>query len=236
MESAEGIVPEGDKVPTGVFVLPPCYLNRDLFNGESSFNVHEKERKVILSEDKEVRRKNLAEDVAAVMGVLETSLSLNDEAASSHASLDAAYAKIQKLKAKNEKLKCDILNHESRFEAQVRLLKDLNELRPQLEAATKENDRLVARTKELEGITAPDEDETDAEKGMASRAEFITRIQVLEQDVIDTLGYGFNTVVEQLKILNPGVEMVVEGAGLFNQVINGKYFYPPDSSDGEDEA
>ncbi|CAI8589888.1 unnamed protein product [Vicia faba] len=71
------------------------------------------------------------------MRMLETTLSLNDEATSSQVSLDVAYAKIQKLKAKNEKLKCDIFNHESRFEAQVRLLKDLNELRPQLEALLK---------------------------------------------------------------------------------------------------
>ena len=119
MEDVEGVVPEGDKVPVGVFVLPPCYLNRDLFSGERSLGMHEEEREEISSEDKEVRRKNLAEDVAVVMRMLETTLSLNDEAANSHASLDAAYAKIQKLKAKNEKLKCGILNHESKFDAQV---------------------------------------------------------------------------------------------------------------------
>ena len=52
---------------------------------------------------------------------------------------------------------------------------------------------------------------------------------------MDTLNYGFNTAVEQLRILNPGVELVVEGASLFNQVIDGKIFYPPKNSDGEDE-
>ena len=54
---------------------------------------------------------------------------------------------------------------------------------------TKENERLVARTKELEGTTVPDEEETDAEKGMASRAKLIVCIRVLEQDVMDTLSY-----------------------------------------------
>ena len=53
--------------------------------------------------------------------------------------------------------------------------------------------------------------------------------------MIDTLGYGFNVVVEQLKILNPGVELVVEGAGPFNQVVNENILYPPDDSDGEDQ-
>ena len=63
---------------------------------------------------------------------------------------------------------------------------------------------------------------------------------MLEQDVIDTLSYNFNTAVKQLKILNPGVELVVEGAGPFNQVVDGNIFYPRDDdpveeSDGEDE-
>ena len=110
-----------------------------------------KEREAILTEDKKIHWNHLAKDVAAVMRVLEMALLLNDDSSSAQASLDTAEAKIHKLKVKNEKLKGDILNHESRFEAQVQLLKDLNELRPQLETATRENERLVARNLELEG-------------------------------------------------------------------------------------
>ena len=104
----------------------------------------------------------------------------------------------------------------------------------------KENECLVAKINELEGIVSLDEEETDAEKAMVTTGDLIVCIQVLEQDVMDTLGYGFNTVVEQLKILNPGAELVVEGARLFNQVVNGIIFYPLDDSpardsDGEDE-
>ena len=39
--SAAGVTPEGDKVSAGVFVFPPCYLNRDLFSEESSLGVRE---------------------------------------------------------------------------------------------------------------------------------------------------------------------------------------------------
>ena len=39
--------------------------------------------------------------------------------------------------------------------------------------------------------------------------------------------------VAQLRILNPGVEIVVEGVGPFNQVIDGKIFCPPENSDGK---
>ena len=85
------------------------------------------------------------------MRVLETTLTLNDEVTGSQASLDKAYAKINKLKGVSENLKGDILNHETKFEDQVQLLKDLNKLRPQLDAATKENECVVSRIKELEG-------------------------------------------------------------------------------------
>ena len=53
------------------------------------------------------------------MRVLETTLTLNDEVTGSQAALDKAYAKINKLKGANEKLKGDILNHETKFEAQI---------------------------------------------------------------------------------------------------------------------
>ena len=86
----------------------------------------------------------------------------------------------------------------------------------------------------------PAEEETEAEKAIVTRGDLIRRIRVLEQDVVDTLSYGFNTAMEQIKILNLGVELVVEGARPFNQVVNGKIFYPPadspeEGSDGEDE-
>ena len=84
------------------------------------------------------------------------------------------------------------------------------------------------------------DEETNIEKALITKRYLIVRSRVLEQDVMDTLSYGFNTAVEQLKILNPEVELMVEGVGPFNQVVDGKIFYPPDDSpeeesDGEDE-
>ena len=71
-------------------------------------------------------------------------MTLNDEVAGSQAALDKVYAQIQNLKGISEKLKGDILNHETKYKARVQLLKYLNELRPQLEAVTKENERLAS--------------------------------------------------------------------------------------------
>ena len=62
----------------------------------------------------------------------------------------------------------------------------------------------------------------------------IAQNRVLEQDFMDTLNYGFNTTVEQLKIINRGVEFVIEGVGPFNQVVDGKMIYPPDDHSEEE--
>ena len=75
-------------------MLPPCYLNRDIFSEESSPGLHEEEREAIFSEDKETPRKNFSEDVAAVMRVLKMTLTMNDEVAESQVSLDKVFARI----------------------------------------------------------------------------------------------------------------------------------------------
>ena len=58
---------------------------------------------------------------------------------------------------------------------------------------------MAARVKELEEIVAPSNEETDTEKALETRKDLIARNRVLEQDVKDTLSYGFNTAVEGLK-------------------------------------
>ena len=43
-DSTAGVQSEGDKTFVGGFVLPPCYLNRDLFRDGDSLGLHEEER------------------------------------------------------------------------------------------------------------------------------------------------------------------------------------------------
>ena len=95
MEDPEHVVHvEGDKGVGVVFVLPPCYLNRGSFSWENYLGLHEEEREATLSKDKETLRKNLSDDVAAVMRVLETPLMLNDEVAGAQAAFGIAYSGI----------------------------------------------------------------------------------------------------------------------------------------------
>lgn len=57
-------------------------------------------------------------------------------------------------------------------------------------------------------------------------AQLISRIKRLEQDCLETMGVRSNVMVEQLRIINPGVNLVTEGAGPFYQVVEGNIMVP----------
>ncbi|MCI57199.1 hypothetical protein A2U01_0078450 [Trifolium medium] len=52
----------------------------------------------------------------------------------------------------------------------------------------------------------PVEDEPEVAHGLTTRAELVEKIRVLGQDVLDGVNFGFDNVVDQLKVLNPTVE------------------------------
>ncbi|MCI95126.1 hypothetical protein A2U01_0116424, partial [Trifolium medium] len=56
----------------------------------------------------------------------------------------------------------------------------------------------------------PVEDEPEAAHGLSTRAELVERIRVLGQDVLDGVKFGFDNAVDQLKVLNPRVELNTE--------------------------
>ncbi|MCI87380.1 hypothetical protein A2U01_0108663, partial [Trifolium medium] len=50
----------------------------------------------------------------------------------------------------------------------------------------------------------------------------------LGQDVLDGVKYGFDNVVDQVKILNPTVELNTEGLSMLKRVENGQIIIPPE--------
>src|ERR1051325_212460 len=75
----------GTSVSAGdAFVLPPCFAQRQLFEGRPPV-VQAAEREMILKLDPKTRGEGLHADVSAVIRMLETSLTLNDEVANARA-------------------------------------------------------------------------------------------------------------------------------------------------------
>ncbi|MCI70499.1 hypothetical protein A2U01_0091762, partial [Trifolium medium] len=74
---------------------------------------------------------------------------------------------------------------------------------------------------------------------MSTRTELVERIRVLGQDVLDGVKFGFDNVVDQLKVLNPRVKLNTEGLSMLKRVENSQIVIPPEyaqmAEDEEDE-
>ncbi|MCI47980.1 hypothetical protein A2U01_0069222 [Trifolium medium] len=73
----------------------------------------------------------------------------------------------------------------------------------------------------------PVEDEPEAARGLSTRSELVERIRVLGQDVLDGIKFGFDNVVDQLKVLNSRVELNTKGLNMLKRVENGQLVIPP---------
>ncbi|MCI38143.1 hypothetical protein A2U01_0059371, partial [Trifolium medium] len=70
--------------------------------------------------------------------------------------------------------------------------------------------------------------------------ELVEKIRALGQDVLDGVKFGFNNVVDQVKVLNPTVQLITEGLSMLKRVENGHIIIPPEyaqmvEDDEEDE-
>ena len=77
----------------------------------------------------------------------------------------------------------------------------------------------------------PAKGEPEGVADLRTRNDFIARIQLLESDCIDALADGFESTVNQLSVLNLGLN--IEGTGVLSQVIDGWVVPPPDSPNVE---
>ncbi|MCI87246.1 pentatricopeptide repeat-containing protein, partial [Trifolium medium] len=64
--------------------------------------------------------------------------------------------------------------------------------------------------------------------GLTTRAELVEKIRVLGQDVLDGVKFGFDNAVDQLKVLNPRVDLNTEGLSMLKRVENGEIVIPPE--------
>ncbi|MCI45585.1 hypothetical protein A2U01_0066824, partial [Trifolium medium] len=74
----------------------------------------------------------------------------------------------------------------------------------------------------------PLEDEPEIARGLSTCAEFIEKIWVLGQDVLDGVKFGFDNAVDQIKVLNPTVKLNTEGLSMLKRVENGEIVIPPE--------
>ncbi|MCI53310.1 hypothetical protein A2U01_0074556, partial [Trifolium medium] len=84
-----------------------------------------------------------------------------------------------------------------------------------------ERNKLQEELGALQLSMTPVEDEPETARGLSTRAELIEKIQALGQDVLDGVKFGFDNAVDQLKVLNPTIELNTEGLSMLKRVENG---------------
>ncbi|PNX74532.1 stomatal cytokinesis defective SCD1 protein, partial [Trifolium pratense] len=101
-----------------------------------------------------------------------------------------------------------------------------------LAAARQEIDRLTA-------AMAPGKDEHKAAEGLTTRAELVDAIARLSHDFVEGTEYAFANAVQQIKLLNPEVNLVTDGMHVNGSIEDGRIVVPADlavSDDEEDDA
>jgi hypothetical protein len=238
-------IPEGRPLEQR-FVVPGCYGARTYFERCPPL-VSAEEKKLITEMSVAETEAQLARDVAGVMRIWETALVLTETKGDAGRELVKARETNNKLEARLAKAEGDLLDYKGKYEVfveQSRELRETKEAMAKLEEEVKGLKlQLAAEQKEKENLKSamnPAADETDATNVFGSRAELVKEILTLRQDTMDAASYAFANAVEQLKIANPGVNLVTKGTGMLYQVKDGQIVVPEEyqrmaDEDGEDK-
>jgi hypothetical protein len=73
-------------------------------------------------------------------------------------------------------------------------------------------------------LPGPDEPEDLA---ALRRADIVDRVSELEGSLLEAVVLGFSRAVAQLKVVNPGIDLIVEGIHPLSEVQDGVISWPP---------
>ncbi|CAJ2673725.1 unnamed protein product [Trifolium pratense] len=210
------------------FPVPRCFTV-DRFFEKYPPEVFETERAAILNQEPEARREQHARDMAAMVRMVSSSLVLGDERESLVEQLNTAQARHERSKSRINQLKIVV---EDLREKQKHWGDQLDEHRKRgedLDAARAEIERLNA-------AMAPGENEHKAAEGLTTRADLVKVIAQLSHDFVEGTEYAFENAVQQIKCLNPDVELVTRGMHVNGQVKDGQIVIPAGLADSDEEG
>ncbi|GAU42036.1 hypothetical protein TSUD_90700 [Trifolium subterraneum] len=248
--SATGRVPSS----SSNFVLPPAIGSPGLVK-KSSVSISDAEKDIMDDMGPEALKNELTDAMVSAFKLMEISSYLNGRECKNLAERDAAREEAVLAKQKLEQAKVNHAAYKEKYTLQAGLVTKLAEKeteaarlvgeKAELEGRVKdlmtEKENLEGKVRDLESRpcssgTAPDADELVVDpngeyKGF-TRAALVSRIFELEGKELDVAKSSFDNAVAQLMVLNPGVELVVEGASELKEVLDGAIVSPsPDEED-----
>jgi cell division protein FtsB len=131
-----------------------------------------------------------------------------------------------KLEAENMALENEVVDLRGKKENFVAQAKENRELKEELAKFSEERKRFVEEISRLKLAMAPAEDETDNTRDLSTRAQFVARVRKLGDSVLAGMKHGWQNSISQIKVVNPGVELSLEGMGVFREVVEGRIILP----------
>ncbi|GAU50949.1 hypothetical protein TSUD_140320 [Trifolium subterraneum] len=236
------------------FVLPPAIGSPDLVR-KSPVAFSDAEQAIMNDMGPEALKNELADAMVAAFKLMEISSFLNGRECKYLAERDSAKEEAALLRQSLEQAKVNNAAYKDRYKLQAglvtqltekekeaaRLVEEKTELEGRIRDLMTEKETLERKLKDLESRpcssgTGPDADELvidpNGEYKGFTRAALVSRIFELEGKELDVAKSSFDNAVAQLLVLNPGVDLVVEGASELKEVLDGVIISPsPDEED-----
>jgi hypothetical protein len=180
----------------------------------------------------------ITDGVIATMKTLEVTAALNNAPLEGEVRVDTLVRERDALTAKVAALEEDQRSKRSVAEERDHQLASLKEqlsgAQTALEQATDSSRKLAEEKASLEEALKkadlPGEDEAE-DLAVLRRAGLVDRIGKLEGSLVDVVKLGFELAVAQLKVVNPGIELNVEGIHPLSEVEDGVITPPPDPAE-----
>ncbi|GAU18262.1 hypothetical protein TSUD_176040 [Trifolium subterraneum] len=233
--SATGPTPPGSR-----FMLPPAIGSPNLVK-KSSVSISDAEKAILDDMGPEALKNELTDAMVSAFKLMEISSYLNGRECKYLAERDSAKEEAAFLRQSLEQAKVNHVAYKDRYKLQAGLVTQLTEkekeaarlveekamLEGQVKDLTDEKETLEGKVKALESRSGssnvvPDSDELvvdpNGEYRAFTRAALVSRIFELEGQQLDAAKSSFDNAVAQLMVLNPGVDLVVEGASELKEV------------------
>ncbi|XP_045791529.1 uncharacterized protein LOC123886239 [Trifolium pratense] len=160
--------------------------------------------------------------------MISSSLVLGDERESLLEQLNNAQARHERAKSRINQLKIDVDDLKEKQKRWGDQLDEHRKRREDLDAARAEIERLTA-------AMAPGENEHKAAEGLTTRADLVKVIAQLSHDFVEGTEYAFENAVQQIKCLNPDVDLVTQGMHVNGEVKDGQIVIPAGLAVSDDE-
>jgi hypothetical protein len=229
-------------------VLPPAIGSPDLVK-KSPVALSDAEQAIMNDMGPEALKNELADAMVAAFKLMEISSFLNGRECKYLEERDAAREEAVLANQRLEQAKVNHAAYKEKYTLQAglvtklaeketeaaRLVGEKAELEGRIKDLVTERDTLAGKVKDLESRpcssgTAPDADELvidpNGEYRGFTRAALVSRIFELEGQQLDAAKSSFDNAVAQLMVLNPGVDLVVEGASELKEVQDGVIVSP----------